>query len=204
MRNEQKSAQRKEAILDAFEALIKKYGIDKTTMQEIAHEVGISVGTLYNEFADKEALIDALINRIEASLNEKVTSLRFSSESPDEQLVELFKMVGGLVETIIKENHSLADYVFSGSQNFRYVGKKIHQDFRQGALLTERVNSIVQAGVDAGIFDAEGALEAGVAMTRAFTTYSISRVLMNEKESKGSKKNWDLCFRLMIRGLRSR
>jgi AcrR family transcriptional regulator len=204
MRNEQKRAQRKEAILDAFEALIKKYGIDKTTMQEIAKAVGISVGTLYNEFADKEALIDALIDRIEASLNEKVTNLQFSSESPDEQLVELLKMVGGLVETIIKENRSLADYVFSGSQNFRYVGKKIHQDFRKGALLTERFGSVVQAGVKAGVFRAEGASEAGVAITQAFTTYSVSRVLMDEKESKASKKNWDICFMLMIRGLRAK
>jgi AcrR family transcriptional regulator len=204
MRNKVKKDQRKKAILDAFEALIKKYGIDKTTMQEIADSVGISVGTLYNEFADKEAMIDAMMDRVEANINSTVSSMKFSSESADEQLLELLKVLTGLVENILKEKRSLADFVLSGSQNFRYVGKKIHQDFRKGTFLVDKIKSILQNGIEAGTLFMEDPREVAIAITQAFTTFSVSQVLMNDKENKDFKKRREICFKLMVRGLLAR
>lgn len=40
--------QRREKILDIFIQLIEQYGIDKTTVQDLAKKVCCSVGTLYS------------------------------------------------------------------------------------------------------------------------------------------------------------
>jgi AcrR family transcriptional regulator len=48
-----------DAILDAAEQVIGDQGID-AGMEAIAARAGVAVGTLYNHFADRHALIDAL------------------------------------------------------------------------------------------------------------------------------------------------
>ena len=204
MRNEDKKKQRKEAILGAFEALIARYGVDKTTMQEIADSVGISVGTLYNEFADKEALIDALVDRLETSLNNKISTLKFTSDAPDEQLTQFLNRIFDLVENLIRDNRSLADYMLGGSQKFRYVGKKIHEDYHQGGLIDDKIRLIIQSGVDRGVFEVDDVAVTALAITQAFTTYTLARLLMDQKQDKAIRKNWMIWFRLLIRGLMKR
>lgn len=49
--------------MDAAAALITRYGYDKTTVDEIAHEAGVSKGAIYLHFKGKEALFDALLLR---------------------------------------------------------------------------------------------------------------------------------------------
>jgi len=50
-----------EAIVAAAEDAIAERGLHAAGMVEIAERAGVSVGTLYNHFADKDALIAALI-----------------------------------------------------------------------------------------------------------------------------------------------
>lgn len=54
---------REERILDAAVKLITHYGYDKTTIEEIAREAGISKGAVYLHFESKEALFEALFSR---------------------------------------------------------------------------------------------------------------------------------------------
>lgn len=57
------SARRAQAILDAALKLIVHYGYDKTTMDDIAREAGVSKGALYLHWRSKDALFDALVMR---------------------------------------------------------------------------------------------------------------------------------------------
>jgi AcrR family transcriptional regulator len=51
---------RREQILRAAEKLLRRYGASKTTMADLAREAGIAVGSMYLEFASKEAIVEAL------------------------------------------------------------------------------------------------------------------------------------------------
>jgi AcrR family transcriptional regulator len=55
-----KRKQRPARILDAAARLVIHYGFDKTTMDDIAREAGVSKGALYLEWSSREALFDAL------------------------------------------------------------------------------------------------------------------------------------------------
>lgn len=60
---------RRERVLDAAEALVLERGFDAMSVQAIADRVGIAKGAVYLEFASKEAVVDALIERGMARLN---------------------------------------------------------------------------------------------------------------------------------------
>jgi AcrR family transcriptional regulator len=48
------------AVLHAAEAVFAEEGLREASMAEIARRAGVAVGTLYNHFADREALLGAL------------------------------------------------------------------------------------------------------------------------------------------------
>ena len=51
---------RRDQILRAAEKLLGQHGASKTTMADLAREAGIAVGSMYLEFASKEAIVEAL------------------------------------------------------------------------------------------------------------------------------------------------
>ncbi len=52
-----------EAILKAAAQILERHGIDAATTNAIAERAGVSIGSLYQYFADRDALIDALVRR---------------------------------------------------------------------------------------------------------------------------------------------
>src|ERR671930_1778023 len=77
LRSRLKEATR-EVILDAAEALFGGKGLHGARMEEVAARAGVSVGTVYNYFGDRDALLEALFEarrvdilaRMEAALDE--------------------------------------------------------------------------------------------------------------------------------------
>lgn len=78
------------AILDAAEQVIGDQGID-AGMEAIAARAGVAVGTLYNHFADRHALIDALSEARRSALVERIERAVQAAEpkSFEEQLLAL-------------------------------------------------------------------------------------------------------------------
>lgn len=61
MANDSRQTQRETQILQAAQKLIQKYGFDKTTVEEIAQDAGISKGAVYLYFPSKYAILDRLV-----------------------------------------------------------------------------------------------------------------------------------------------
>ena len=55
--------ERRERVLDAAVTLINRYGYDKTTVDDIAREAGVSKGAVYLHFRSKDALFEDLFVR---------------------------------------------------------------------------------------------------------------------------------------------
>lgn len=77
---------RREKILNTFISLVERYGINKTTMHDIAKESGISVGTIYNDFANKQDLIYAFWQRVENQCIHHLDELVVQSLSAEQLL----------------------------------------------------------------------------------------------------------------------
>lgn len=59
-----------EAILDAAEELMAKKGYAATTVNEIAHRAGVTIGAFYGRFGSKEALLQGLLERLSHQTSE--------------------------------------------------------------------------------------------------------------------------------------
>jgi AcrR family transcriptional regulator len=74
--------------MDAAEACFDKYGIAKTTMDDIAKEAGVSRPTVYRHFSDRDTLILAVVIRRSRQLIDRAQKFIRKQGSFEEQLVE--------------------------------------------------------------------------------------------------------------------
>jgi AcrR family transcriptional regulator len=58
------SENKREAVLEAAQALMLKHGLRGTSMEAIAREAGVAKPTLYAYYADKRAVFAALVERL--------------------------------------------------------------------------------------------------------------------------------------------
>jgi AcrR family transcriptional regulator len=56
-------ANRQQLILDSARALFGRYGFEKTTVEDVAKQAGISKGAIYLEFSDKSEIFVAIVKQ---------------------------------------------------------------------------------------------------------------------------------------------
>jgi len=61
---QKRSREMVKALVEATGLCIQRHGLDDTTTARIAEQAGVSVGSLYQYFGDKDALIEALMDRL--------------------------------------------------------------------------------------------------------------------------------------------
>lgn len=75
-------------FIDAAEVCFERYGVVKTTMEDIAKMAGVSRPTVYRHFSDRDSLILAVIMRRSRSLIGKAQAFIRRHERFEDQLVE--------------------------------------------------------------------------------------------------------------------
>src|ERR1700748_1959421 len=69
---QERSRHKVQLIFEATTRLLEKGGLDALTTNAIAASAGISIGTLYPFFSNREAILDALAEREVAGMSERV------------------------------------------------------------------------------------------------------------------------------------
>jgi AcrR family transcriptional regulator len=76
----------RDAILDAMERLLARYGYRKTTVDDLAREAGIGKGTVYLHFPSKEEVALCSIDRVVGRVQERLRELAASPAPAPERL----------------------------------------------------------------------------------------------------------------------
>lgn len=84
-----RSRQMVENLIDATEVCIARYGFDGTTTPLVAELAGVSVGSLYQYFRDKDALIDALVTRLAERIGQGLRKLPIHEDSSLNDIIHI-------------------------------------------------------------------------------------------------------------------
>src|SRR6476469_8027718 len=89
------SAATREAILDATDRLLARYGFKKMTIDDLAREVGIGKGSVYLHFPSKKEIALSHIDRLVDRLKERMRFIAAGNEPIQERLRQM------LVERVV-------------------------------------------------------------------------------------------------------
>jgi len=79
---QERSLQTIAAVVEAAARVLQREGYARATTNRISQVAGVSVGTIYQYFADKDQIFDALIRREVEGLRETLRGLAFDPEEP--------------------------------------------------------------------------------------------------------------------------
>jgi AcrR family transcriptional regulator len=82
-----------DAICAAATAVLAEVGFAALTMERVAEAAGVSKGTLYNYYQDKDALVLEVVEQTFAPLTEAVDELLASSAAPLEKLTGVVRLL---------------------------------------------------------------------------------------------------------------
>jgi AcrR family transcriptional regulator len=96
-RMERKKEETKQKIIRAAMKLFKERGLDATTMEQIAEDVDIAKGTLYNYFPVKEAILDEYIQRsFRENSSERIQRLQEMPDTRSRSVFILCELMAGV------------------------------------------------------------------------------------------------------------
>src|SRR5581483_9676529 len=103
MPRQQRSRLMVERILDAGKAVLIERGYDDTTTNRIAESAGISPGSLYQYFPNKEAIIAAVVDRYVDSISARVTAHLSTQIGEPEEPQRIQGTLGVLLDAMDEE-----------------------------------------------------------------------------------------------------
>jgi AcrR family transcriptional regulator len=178
------------SILEAAEELIAKNGMHAAALVQIARRAGVAVGTLYNYFTDRDALIRGLFELRRATLRPLILDvIRSGSEQPFEPRLRGF--VRGVLATF--ESHRSFLKISLENEHARPAGATTPQDLLAGA------RDIVAAGVR------EGAIDPGKAeLLPMMITGTIKTIAVHRLQTGGELvRDADTIVEVLLAGVRS-
>ncbi|MDP4506310.1 TetR/AcrR family transcriptional regulator [Nonomuraea turcica] len=141
VRRQARGLKRMEEILDAAELVIAEVGYPDLTTNQVAARAGMSPGSLYQFFHNKEEILDGLVSRYTDDRQE-FWAARLAEVTPD---VPLEVLVGQLVDESVRFKSRSPAYwsLLYGSatgDRFAAASQRLHEDIsRQLAAMLRRL-----------------------------------------------------------------
>lgn len=138
-------------ILDSAERLFRHYGYSKTTVADIARDLGMSPANIYRFFESKNEILQALCSRMLGTGHElamQIAALPLSAEERLRRYVETEHRL--TVETMMDAQKVHEMVVVAIEQNWDVIDRHIDR-------LTDVVQKIIEDGIAAGEFPQQDA-----------------------------------------------
>lgn len=134
----------KDDVYEHAMAIIADEGLGSLTMERIASEVGVSRGTLYNYFSDKEAVVAYVEERTFKPLLNEVDAIADGTLPPGDKL----RMIAELVLNSVYDDKALVVALIPNKFSNATLCCEVER--RLGAL--QAVEKVIAQGIDLGIF----------------------------------------------------
>jgi AcrR family transcriptional regulator len=133
-------------IIEASQKRFGLFGVEKTSMREIANDLNLSKASLYYYFPDKESLYKAVVEKEQAEFIAKISERIFRIHEPEQLLLEYANARLSYFRTLL---------------NLSRLRLEAYSDLRPGFMETiqifkekekEIIKKIFEKGISSGIF----------------------------------------------------
>jgi AcrR family transcriptional regulator len=97
----------KEKALASAEANIRRYGIEKFRLNDVAKDLGVSHVALYNHFPDKSAIVDVVSEKWLNSIDQTLQRVCEKDKDPCERIVDFFVKLNQLKREKVQKDPEL-------------------------------------------------------------------------------------------------
>ncbi|MBX7170790.1 MAG: TetR/AcrR family transcriptional regulator [Pyrinomonadaceae bacterium] len=187
----------REAILDATDNLLARYGYKKMTIDDLAQEVGIGKGSIYLHFSSKEEIVLSHIDRIVERLKIELEKIVRKNISLEEKLKRMILMrVMFRFDSVQHYTQSLNDLLAALRPKFLA---------RRKSYFNEEANifaAVIEQGQKEKVFRNENALEIAetfLLATNSLLPYSLSTKELGERNE--IEKKTKRLANLLVQGI---
>jgi AcrR family transcriptional regulator len=154
----------KEKILESAYRLFCERGYYQTTTNHIAESAGVSIGSLYSYYKDREEILSDLLIQFDSSLNRALDDLSQETELCKSDIGLWVKRVIERMVSLRRPTHELYDQLRSLKYSYPRVAEVLHQQkTRETEIILEylRLNrTIVRVkNLDVAAFVVQGMIE---------------------------------------------
>jgi AcrR family transcriptional regulator len=133
-------------IIEASQRRFGLYGIEKTSMREIADDLKLSKASLYYYFPDKESLYSAVVKKEQAEFLDKISERILSFNEPEQLLLEYANARLSYFRTLL----NLSRLRFEDYSDLKPAFRETIQLFKEKE--KEIIIKIFEKGMSKGIF----------------------------------------------------
>jgi AcrR family transcriptional regulator len=189
----------RDAILDATDRMLARFGYRKMTIEDLAREVGIGKGSIYLHFSSKEEIALSHIDRIISRLKARLRNIASGTKSVDKRLAEM------LCERVLFRFDSVQHYSQGLNEMLSRLRPKLLENRKRHFEEEARILAdVIDEGQRTKVFAKGDALDLArslITSTNSLLPYSLSAMELGDRKDieDRTRKMGDL----LIRGLRS-
>jgi len=146
-----RSMETKERIMLKAQELFMQFGIRSVSMDDIANSLGMSKKTVYQYYADKDELVEAVVERHISEVQGECISCR-------ENAKDAIHEINLTMEHIMEELGSMNPMLLYDLEKFHYRSYKRFRDYKD-KFLAEMIRRNIEWGIKEELYRAEVNIE---------------------------------------------
>jgi len=184
---------KRKLIIAVAEKFFSRFGLNKTTMNEIAKATRIGKATLYHYFVSKEHIFTEVIRKESQILKNRLNTVIKEANNPKEQIRVYIITRINYLNNLSNIYSALTDKYLEHYSSI----KKFRQDFYDGE--NKILAKILQAGVDQNVFYEIEIDE--IAKLLSLTLRGLEFLIIAEGKDEFSDKRLNLMTEVLLNGI---
>ena len=163
-------------ILDTAKKMFGRYGLRKTSIDEVAKIARVAKGTIYNYFGSKDQVYLEVLRREANEIMEKVSSSVAQEVSPDDKLLAFARAKFKYMRQAI----NILNLDREGIENLLPSAESVRNDFFEREV--NLIHSILKEGIEKGIFHMNDIFLAARAITHSLRGFELNWLVQESQE----------------------
>jgi AcrR family transcriptional regulator len=187
---------KKEQILKVAGNIFAKFGLKKTTMDEIAKLARIGKSTLYYYFKSKESMFSEIINKESQILREKLTEAVEQGETPQQEIRNYITTRMSYLKELVNYNTALTDEYLD---HYSFV-EKARKDLTQYEM--DVIKNILIEGINQNVFAIEDTDSTARMIIIVLKAFEYPLLIENRRENMEAEI--ELMLNIIFKGIEVR